>query len=128
MASEVLTGVVAFVSINNDGGLNASAAFSKQLASAGAKIAPRLCKEVTHVVFKGPDDELRAMYDRVHKVRSSPHGALHMAFARLFPLLIRSGRPEHRTGRSHSSHRPASGVRVRLRSCHPTPCNIVIVG
>ena len=61
--------MVAFVQIVNDGGLNASAAFQRQLAGAGAKIAPRLGKEVTHVVFKGPDDELRAMYDRVNKVR-----------------------------------------------------------
>ena len=33
---EVLHGVVAFVQIVNDGGLNASAAFQRQLAGAGA--------------------------------------------------------------------------------------------
>ena len=133
MASEVLTGVVAFVSINNDGGLNASAAFSKQLASAGAKIAPRLCKEVTHVVFKGPDDELRAMYDRVHKVRVGC-GASYTRFraARAFPLLIRSGRPEHRAGRRsvlfvipipHPVYASGNAAPVR-----PTPANNIVIG
>ena len=73
-SSAVLDGVVAFVSVTNAGGMNASSAFAKHLAAAGAKVSARLSKDVTHVVFKGSDDDLRGLYDRLEKVT---HLAIH---------------------------------------------------
>ena len=70
--SNALEDVVAFVQVTNAGGLNASHAFGNKLLSHGAKLANKLTKDVTHIVFKGPDDELNRMYERAERVAPVP--------------------------------------------------------
>lgn len=81
--SNVLEGVVVYVSVENAGGLNASSAFAKQLSAAGARVVARLNKDVTHVVFKGQPANLRALYDRLAKASALP--ILPLQFLRTIP-------------------------------------------
>lgn len=76
-SSEVLRGVVALVLVRSETeGLNASACFARRLTSLGAVVAERLSKSVTHVVFKGDDDALRQLHDRITAERLSPRPAV----------------------------------------------------
>lgn len=68
-----LAGVVVFVDVTNEGGLNATSLFSKKLASLGALVVERLSRAVTHVVFKGAPDALRALHDRLAKLGAGAH-------------------------------------------------------
>eukprot|EP00959_Pyramimonas_sp_CCMP1952_P288392 6030739-Pyramimonas_sp.AAC.1 len=70
--SNALEDVVAFVHVINAGGYNASIAFGNILAKHGAKLLNKLTKEVTHIIFKGPDDELRTLYERAERVAPVP--------------------------------------------------------
>jgi hypothetical protein len=67
-----LEDIVAYVHVINAGGFNASQAFGKKLLQLGAKLAPKLTKDVTHVVFKGSDDDLRVLYERAVRVAPVP--------------------------------------------------------
>eukprot|EP00854_Cymbomonas_tetramitiformis_P001833 gene1833-2503_t len=67
-----LQDVVAFVNVSNSGGVNSSAPFVSKLVANGAKVARALSREVTHIIFKGDDDELSLLYDRASRVASVP--------------------------------------------------------
>lgn len=66
--SSVLRGVVALVDVTNAGDLNASPVFAKRLLALGAAVVERLSGKVTHVVFKGKPEALRALHDRLARL------------------------------------------------------------
>ena len=68
MTALPLEGVVAFVDVTNWDGVNAGAWVVKRLQGLGAVIADRLRKDITHAVFKGSDEDLRSLHDRVAKL------------------------------------------------------------
>jgi hypothetical protein len=63
-----LRGVVAYVHVRADDGLNASGVFGRRLAELGAVVVERLARGVTHCVFKGDADALRSLHDRAAKL------------------------------------------------------------
>jgi hypothetical protein len=67
-ASSILRGVVALVDVTNAGDLNASPVFAKRLLALGATVVERLSGKVTHVVFKGKAEALRALHDRLSRL------------------------------------------------------------
>jgi glutamate/tyrosine decarboxylase-like PLP-dependent enzyme len=78
-----LDGVVAFMCARPDGNTYVQEALLEQLRALGARVAARLGRDVTHVVFqprlcpsaeekKAEDTELRAVYERIDKARARP--------------------------------------------------------
>jgi hypothetical protein len=63
-----LRGVVAYVHVRVDDGLNASGVFGRRLTELGGSVVERLGRGVTHCVFKGDTDALRSLHDRVAKL------------------------------------------------------------
>lgn len=85
MASEAaaLDGVVAFMCARADGNTYVQEALLAKLRALGARVAARLGRDVTHVLFqprlcpsaeekKAEDTELRAVYERIDKARARP--------------------------------------------------------
>lgn len=68
-----LAGLVVFVDVVTSDGLDASPVFARRVASLGGDVAPRLAARVTHAVFQGGADGLRALHDRCARLgRATP--------------------------------------------------------
>ena len=79
---EPLTGLVVYlVKWRADGDIAFHGPLARKLSSAGAKLATRLSKEVSHIVFqqkalatphelKLEEEQLRELYEKISKVRS----------------------------------------------------------
>ncbi len=99
MTSKVLSGVVALVSFRPDGTFNFKQTISTKLTDLGARVTGRFSKDVTHVVFQkrlkptpeqqlAEASDLRALYDKAAKVRSS--------LARVFCHEVKDSRHQRR--------------------------------
>jgi len=76
--SDALRGCTCFIDITNAGGLNATPVFTKRVLALGAAVVERLSSKVTHVVFKGTTDALRALHDRLARLPANGTGARHV--------------------------------------------------